>query len=1642
MKRLISLLLLAGLLVSMIVPATFAETAPEVITYDFEMYNNAALIADSTAAISGANFNPYSCYYNGSKRLYTWFHGANAAFKKGTVNWQMESSNGEYDTSGSDSYGNEMKNFEFRGASEQGMRLHLKETSGNWAAIRINVPKAGEYAIKLNAGIVSSSANIYVFAPTDGAVGTGGDTLMSDRNAAYQVTPKLVKENQVGNGAVALSANGEVSVGNYTFEAAGEYIVVFQAAANKDIYLDRMVLEPVAMAEPEITTFPETTAAAEITGTDVDYKFNLIVDYPQEFGSTSNGTKLSKVETKLDGLYPNTVNWNFEGGSVDTDDIQLRSNQGLRINAGVGDWTAIRLSGITAGFYEIALTCTGNTTMNLVDAYLIKAEVGQALSQCMTAENLLTSVTSKAGGTYSPDVPMELEAGEYILILKNTVANASKYVCLTSLSFKAVAEPSQETEPVETTTQATTVPETTQETTVEATPETSETTVPTAEPTKQVYDFELYNNQTVKDAMLNSALLNTNTNLYTAKYNAAEDRLYEWFFSGSGSPNGYGNGLINWRPEASNGYYDVEKDSTGNEMKNFAIQGKNGGGMMLTLIHGDAGLTAGQMAAIRIRVPVAGEYAVKLAVGSASSSANVYIFPATTPATSAGNRMSDSRAETENKISTYLTADNYLATVTLSKDQTVKAGNWNFSTAGDYIVVFQIPEGSTKDICLDNLTLIPAAEDVEIPTQPTDPEEEFVPTVDADGIFDFNVIVRYPEFCGALNTRHYKKKVVDKNGDSVFMDGKEVTVEKYLQKLYSQKYIDWVLEDASFKNGEGLENIELRTAQGLRIYSQVGDWQAFRLTVPTADTYNLLLTSGGSNTVNLYLVEAKEGLDIEKAMTEENLLVSNVKAASKAAITQEMKLEAKDYILIVKHTGAGENTFWTLSQLALEKWTPKEAVPVNDKMVYDFDLVSMDGQFVKKSMTNRYVEDGIRVSARISEMYAADQLQWMYEGASESFPIKQFTFRQYFYRLKAETNTKKLADPWVAFRIENPGTETYDVRLVSNDKSQVCVNIYLIPAPSTLTLTNEQIKAGMNEENLLVANAQIDAKGTFYLGAYTFGLEDEYVLVMDFIKGGAMFLSQIEMTRDGLVADGTVKHGKTYSGVIYDLDLADQMDGVYSDSTVYANEVIDDMNARWYSGELNWKWVNASQGLSGTTVATKGQPTRDVRFYRATGMRIYGTPNAWVALKIKSPGSGDFTITLNHATCANSGVMAMYILPADTDPDNIWAATDPENRVGKVTLYNETGDTAIVDGSTSFVGYWNFEAGKEYIVVLECYDASIYNAKRCYMQLSQIVMQRGIIKQEEKDAGQKVTAMTVAPAALPIADAGTYGAIMEVSGHDYFFLPVEGGYLLVYDLDTGKLVEKVDTGISRSGDVAVTKDGKIVLAKASSFIYDPITGEGYHLPNWQSTPGLENTTDPASLFIDEDGRTMWMGSVYGAFIAKYDFVDKEYTYIGQPYGYNNRLTGIFRRGDYLYGCVHGDNLNKIFKWDIAAGKVVADYDATPYMGTASYIHSLNMLGDDYLCAGGSNLSAAIVLDPDTMEPVDLDCLQSPTWALPRKSTVSSIWFCKSWVFMNTILQPRRSARFPASAPPVSASVPAPRSPTANLPLPLTMSSVL
>ena len=1536
-KRLMAALMLVCMLLSFVVPATFAEdpAQPGKTTYNFDLAGStddkindytwqALRLKDAVKLADGTADSTYASYTKLIQGLY--------ADENCSLNWWVDESD----------YKLEASNFR----TNEGLRIYSGNVDGT-IVLRLKAPTAEPitYNVALNVSYFSNTADFYLLPATD------------DLDAALAAATPLF-------GGTVTAAGVKTD----RVELSGEEFMLVvkhkSVGSKKAISIKDLTLTPAANA-PEGTTAPQTTAPVETTapealGTDVDFKFDVVNDYAAQCSGVSgkyytNDYSDGTVADYMASLYPDTLNWKYEGSDTgEVPQIRVRAGEGLRLYGDANNWIAFRLSGITEGVYDINITSTGGG--NTVAAYLIPDSQELDIAAGLTAENLLKAdVTATAVLAENK----ALSGGDYIMVFKTTAQAGNKYYRIAKLSFTAVAEEIPEettTAPVETTTA----------------PEETTTAPEVANPVPHSFDFKLYANDTymayVKDELVKAGAPADCTvpehNLYKAEVSGKATIPFKWF--NKAFPE-----TVNWGVEG------VDSEQSDKMGADYYVETVNKNGLRVSLGKTSDGKAG--WAAFRIDVKAAGIYKIDLNMLPGADSNHIaagdildlYIFKAF--------EKYSPHADNTDQIGAVLGEETYAGSLTYDESKTaytVRSG-YTFPAAGEYVIVIKERADDTcRYIHLDTLTLTPSDTE-DTPDVPDLPEEEpeLPPEPDKDGDFTFDVVTNYPTLCGGLNVVTYKNSAKNKSGNVILdANGKQMSTEAYLASLYAQEYIDWVLEAYSFKNGKAQENLMLRTG-GLRIYGAAGDWAAFRLSVPATGEYNLKLTGSGTNTAEIYFVKATAGLDVSKAMTAENLLIGELKSATAVAVKEKVKLDAGDYFLIVKHAVAAgsDKDYWTLNRLQLEPWAEKQAKPATDKMVYDFDMVAMDELFMKKSIGNRLVDGGISAKAQVAQWYAEGKLHWVYEGNGAG--MTDMTFRENAYRIRTKTsNFKSIEDSFVAFRIENPGTDTYDVRLVTDGASVVCMNVYIAPLKNTLVLGADDIKAAMTKDNLLVSNAQVDKEGTFYLGEYTFGMEDEYLMVFEFTKGTALFLSQVEMTKDGLVADGTVKKGASYKGVVYDLDLNDAMDGIYPESKLNMPDVIDDMNARWRSGALNWKWLNASDGLSGSTPATDYDPTTNIRFYRNTGMRLYSTPDSWMALKIKSPGSGDFTITLNHATTANSGTIAMYILPADTDIDKLWEATDPENRVGKVYLGNDDGSSAIVDGSTSFVGYWNFEAGKEYILVIEGYEKSRFNSRYCYMNMSQIIMERGIVSYETAEEEKRVEPITLVEKAVPVFDAGSFGATTVVNGHDWMFMPMEGGYTLVYDLDTYELVDTIYTTSSYSRYMAVGPEGNVYTVGTGGRIniYDPITMEYWESNTISTTPGIgecSNVIDGVA--VDENG-ILWLGTHYGAQLVSYNVQTKEFTYWGQPCGDELYLKAMVCRGGFLYGVVNGETKHTVFKMDCTTGEILATQDISHLMGTSAYCQTLNLLENDYLVAGGSYMAAFVAMDPETLELIEID----------------------------------------------------------------------
>ena len=1538
LKRLISAVLLLCTLMSFVVPASFAEDEGSVVaSYNF--------ILDST--IYGTKT---------TKHLLT---GDCECCDK-TVNEHLAE---RYATLGWTYVEDTMTERLYRASVNWGLRLQDTTNKSGWIAYKINVPKSGTFALEYTSSAAETGTySAYVFAANEIGNGTVAAKMAAGASA------NLV-------GTITKSASTTDEFGSWKFKTAGEYVVVLKLENTKQMCLGGLALIDYGTGEvPEssaATESTETTASAPqdrivetydfiLYNEEQDDGYNAIFNNGQSRRTMANDCLCGCGKTVKEHLATkyNELKWEYLESAMGDSEIQFRSDSGWGLRSSDSNksgWVAFQITVPEAGEFALEFTSSYAYTGSY-NAYIFTADqlatAGSAVNLMAgdVSANAVGRISVAAAGDTARFNSYNFEAiGDYVVVLKH--ANIQRmYLGALKLIDPADA-PEETTAPTETTRPL----ETTEPTDTTAP---SETTQPSLAPdTIANYDFILYNDpdEGYNEIFIKDGALKTVTyynNCYCGCGKSTQTHL----------ENLYANNRLNWM-------YLEGTDS----VKDLQFRTESKWGLRIQ-VSDKEGWTA-----FKIKVPQAGTFNLRYTASAYNNGGTykAYVLPA---------------AELSGTVADVMAApDRYeLGQITITTDGLVKDfGNYNFQTAGEYIVVLK--RVSSARMTLGALALTEAT--------------EIAPEKSCSGTYtDLN-------YNFALYTEDARKAMFDKNGK--FSDLRDnhncVACGKPIFLCIAQQYqagnLNWTVEGGSFgeltlmgatyQDGKAA-GLRMRFAldeNGNFIYEEDGktkaettdNWTAFRLKVGTPGNYEVkLLKDGNAFNVNVYVIPATKAAynraELTAAIKDENLVGNAVAngAMNGASAGMWNFQTAGEYIVIIQAAGSYKRLQLTGIQLAAPKVA--EPIPAAKEMLYDFDMVKTDETLIKAGPSTKYELDGkeIRVRELMERKYAAGEVAWKYETPSTDFGSTGSTFRVGGFCFKSDKNYRDRGDVWYSFRIKNPGTATYDIRITTfNAKTALIADIYLIPAPSELTMSEAQIKAAMTDENMLIKGAMLMGEETFYLGDYAFGMAEEYVLVFAMKKGKLLYFSEILMALDGVKADGEIKKETVYNGTVYDFDLADSMNGIFEDSKINLLDVLDTVNARWKSGVSNWNWVANCDRLMGSTAATANKPASTIRFYRASGLRYYMNPDDWTAFRIKSPGEGTFTLSMNYALQASAGTMAVYILPGDTE--DIYGALDHSNRVGKIELFND-GSSSVVDGQHSYLGYWDFEAGKEYIVVMEAYEASPFNSAYCYMNFSQLICERGKIDYAATESEKTVLPVMVYDNVVPTADPRVTGLITQVGGHDYYIIPLEGAICLVYDLDTGELISKFNTGISMPNEIIQDENGIVWIAGGTPHLvrYDPFTNTASWTRKTKGIPGLEGNSGYEALCGGKNG-DVYLGACNGAILAVYNDNTKEYRVIGNMLPSGGGVHGLVPHGDYLYFAVTNKSTREavVYKFNMVTEQVEATCDIAHLMtmidGAGFYVQSVNMLGDgDYIMCGGnsSSMQKPIVIDPDTMELVE------------------------------------------------------------------------
>ncbi len=468
---------------------------------------------------------------------------------------------------------------------------------------------------------------------------------------------------------------------------------------------------------------------------------------------------------------------------------------------------------------------------------------------------------------------------------------------------------------------------------------------------------------------------------------------------------------------------------------------------------------------------------------------------------------------------------------------------------------------------------------------------------------------------------------------------------------------------------------------------------------------------------------------------------------------------------------------------------------------------------------------------------------------------------------------------------------------------------------------------------------------------------------------------------------------------------------------VGSSKVQTSVPERYASGNLNWTFEAASAGLCGTTAADEHLPRTNHCRLMAQGLRSVLGQDQWIAFRIKSPGAGNWSVKLDFYGYEGSPTVAVYVIPAQgaasLDHDTvlarqeaIHAAMDPDNRVGKANLNAGTVNAV----NTAFIGYQTFEANKEYIVVVENYQDSAMAGN--YTCLQGLLFTKDGTAGTPLEGAAEVNHIQVQKNVVPAADGGHMAAVTEVNGHDYYFRPLEGGKMVIYDLDKHvageeSLVATVSTDLYYPTHATVTPDGRVIVGGDGKrlYIFDTKTMTGRTTPDFRAFEGLSGEGHNQGAHYGSDGY-LYFGSIYGGHLVQYDIAARTYVDLGDVVTASVRalagitknkedetgkVTATYYHNGYLYAKASSDNHTIIVKQDVANKKTVAAIDVTEQLHGTSVPHGVTVLGDKYLIAGGSGASGMVLIDLATFKLVTYDEVVSRGLFSSKTSAAKDAW---------------------------------------------------
>lgn len=410
---------------------------------------------------------------------------------------------------------------------------------------------------------------------------------------------------------------------------------------------------------------------------------------------------------------------------------------------------------------------------------------------------------------------------------------------------------------------------------------------------------------------------------------------------------------------------------------------------------------------------------------------------------------------------------------------------------------------------------------------------------------------------------------------------------------------------------------------------------------------------------------------------------------------------------------------------------------------------------------------------------------------------------------------------------------------------------------------------------------------------------------------------------------------------------------------------------------IDWSYEQYDDGKLNWYILAQNNTRSDgkTKLNKSYGIRVGGNVDSWIAIGFEAPGSGTYTMQMTYSESAYGAELALaYIIPMSDSVTkaSIESTIDNNGALGCVDFYSAT--ASGYDNKTATLGSYSFTAGEEYVMILYASEGCDITGTAAYMLFSKFTAVKGTASSSMEteinpvDLGPMITEFGVR----------SQMAVCEVNGYDYYFLPIKGGQMHIYNLDyycdgdssTEPYLGSVSTGITNAWGCSAGEDGKIYVSGDAKYVYryDPVTKKG------------DKLTFATSYVCGYDVGADVSGNVYvavntaGAGPACYNNAAGtfQYYYGLDPNGIADECSAVAWDADYIYAYVSGNDgisVSKlILKIDKASGELVKYKDVSSK--TTGHLTALNIV-DGVLFGGSNNTESMIAINTETWDYVNV-----------------------------------------------------------------------